>query len=491
MYRLTSGSVGGHPDVERLVNTLNAAGQDRFPPARELFTSDQPVFVARAPGRLDVMGGIADYSGSLVLEMPIREAATVAVQRHRDRVLRIVSMAADSRREPLFQMPLADFESAGEPVEYAVARARFSESPTASWAAYIAGAFLVLMRECGVRFADGADLLLASDVPEGKGVSSSAAIEVAAMQAIAAAYRIELDPVQLAVLCQKVENLVVGAPCGLMDQMTSACGQADRLLALLCQPAELRGTLPIPDEIEFWGIDSGLRHCVAGADYGAVRIGAFMGYRIIAELAGLRIQAGEKAAHVRVEDPLWQGYLANVTPSVFDFSYRERLPEQMSGRDFLARYGGTTDTVTTIHPDRKYAVRQPTAHPVFEHFRVQSFGALLAAGSLNDERLGLLGELMYQSHASYSACGLGSEGTDLIVDLVRQAGPAQGLFGAKITGGGSGGTVAVLARRGSRTCIEAVARKYADRTGREPYLFSGSSAGAAAFGTITLRPELS
>ena len=57
-----------------------------------------------------------------------------------------------------------------------------------------------------------------------------------------------------------------------------------------------------------------------------------------------------------------------------------------------------------------------------------------------------MGELMFASHASYSACGLGSDGTDLLVELVRQVGRAGGLFGAKITGGGSGGTVAILGR---------------------------------------------
>ena len=93
---------------------------------------------------------------------------------------------------------------------------------------------------------------------------------------------------------------------------------------------------------------------------------------------------------------------------------------------------------------------------------------------------------MYQSHASYSACGLGTAKTDLLVDLVRAAGPAQGLYGAKITGGGSGGTVAVLGRRGADAAVEAVADEYARRTGHRPWIFSGSSAGAAAFGHMTL-----
>ena len=88
---------------------------------------------------------------------------------------------------------------------------------------------------------------------------------------------------------------------------------------------------------------------------------------------------------------------------------------------------------------------------------------------------------MFASHASYSACGLGSDGTDLLVDLVRQAGSAAGLFGAKITGGGSGGTVAILGRADAADAVHEVARRYHEQTGRKPYVFSGSSRGATSF----------
>jgi L-arabinokinase len=94
---------------------------------------------------------------------------------------------------------------------------------------------------------------------------------------------------------------------------------------------------------------------------------------------------------------------------------------------------------------------------------------------------------MFASHASYSACGLGSEGTDLLVELVREAGVAAGLYGAKITGGGSGGTVAVLGRGDAGEAIAQVARRYSEQTGRQPYIFSGSSPGSAAFGNLTAR----
>jgi L-arabinokinase len=89
-----------------------------------------------------------------------------------------------------------------------------------------------------------------------------------------------------------------------------------------------------------------------------------------------------------------------------------------------------------------------------------------------------MGDLMYGSHESYSACGLGSDGTDFLVELVRRAGPKAGLFGAKITGGGSGGTVAVLGRAGAGDAVASIAEEYQRETGRATYVFSGSSAGA-------------
>ena len=79
----------------------------------------------------------------------------------------------------------------------------------------------------------------------------------------------------------------------------------------------------------------------------------------------------------------------------------------------------------------------------------------------------ILGRLMAGSHESYSACGLGSEGTDSLVQLCEAAGPARGVFGAKITGGGTGGTVAVLARANAETVIDEIAAEYRATTGRE------------------------
>src|SRR5215813_368560 len=484
MYQIIRGSIHNLPDATAFLETLNKLEQRPSPESRQLFEPSAEVVISRAPGRLDVMGGIADYSGSMVLELPILEATFAALQRHPDRRIRIVSLAEDEERTLAYEMALSDFEDGGKPVDYDTARERFQRDPSQHWAAYVAGVFLTLMRERGIRFHDGARILIASRVPQGKGVSSSAALEVAVMRAVAAAYDMSIDARETAILCQIVENRVAGAPCGVMDQMTASCGETNRLLALRCQPAELLGMTAIPDDVSFWGIDSGVRHAVSGSDYTSVRVGAFMGYRIIAEMAGLKLvdTPGEPA---RIDDPRWGGYLANITPSEFEQHYTSHLPERIEGAEFLSRYKGTTDAVTRVAPERSYAVRVPTAHPIYEHHRVRLFAELLQ-GKINEERMKLAGELMYQSHASYSACGLGSAATDRIVELALEAGPEQGLYGAKITGGGSGGTVAILSHRDAGSAVARVAEKYASETGYQPYTFSGSSPGSAEFGHLIL-----
>jgi L-arabinokinase len=476
----------GLPDLARFVMKVaarvNAGAWARDPSARN---DEGPVVVTRAPGRLDVMGGIADYSGALVLQWPIREATRVALRPWSERRLAIVSIGQDGL-ERRCDVPL---DLVGDPrLPYADVHAWFAADPTRHWAAYVAGVFHVLSREHGVSFPGGAAIFIDSDVPEAKGVSSSAAIEAATIEAVVEAWQVKIAPRMRAIRCQQVENLIVGAPCGVMDQMASVCGEADSLMALLCQPAELRESVRLPDGLGVWGIDSGIRHAVTGADYGAVRVGAFMGYRILADLAELRVTPGEREGHVRVDDPRWHGYLANVGGDTFG-RFAPYIPSALSGEEFLARYQGTTDLVTRIDPSRRYAVRTPTAHPVYEHERVTEWARRLTATSTADslQRDAIrLGALMYESHASYSACGLGSHGTARLVELARAAGPAHGIYGAKITGGGSGGTVALLADAAAGDAVRAIAHRYAEEIGRDTYVFEGSSPGAADTGAFRL-----
>jgi galactokinase len=482
--RSSSAVPHGVPDLERFAADVAARLSAGAWPGSAVTHSGDSIFIARAPGRLDVMGGIADYSGALVLQWPIREATRVALLPWPEQHLSITSLRRGGVDRHC-DVPLNLIADPHRP--YDDVRAWFGSDPARHWAAYVAGVFHVLSREHGVHFRNGAAILIESDVPEGKGVSSSAAIEAATMEAVLAAWGVSLEPRTRAVRCQQVENLIVGAPCGVMDQMASICGEAGSLMSLLCQPVEFQGSVRLPDGLGVWGIDSGIRHAVTGADYGAVRIGAFMGYRILAALAGLRVMPGEREGHVRVDDPRWGGYLANVGGEAFR-RFEQDIPEALEGEAFLARYGGTTDLVTRVDPARRYAIRTPTGHPIYEHERVTEWAGLLTAArsAAAAPDAARLGALMYESHASYSACGLGSGGTDRLVSLARAAGPARGIYGAKITGGGSGGTVALLGDASAGDTVRAIARDYASETGRDAYVFEGTSPGAARIGAIRL-----
>ena len=483
MFKIVEGNPKGLSDVDWFVQLLANPPN----PSRQFFETDQDIFVTRAPGRLDVMGGIADYSGSLVLEMPIAEATFAAIQKNSSRTIEIVSINHDGQRCSTFEVNLADLMLDAKPLDLASAGNYFAERTGGNWASYVGGVFFVLAKERAIQFETGAKIVVATRVPIGKGVSSSAALEVSAMQAVCIAYGIEVAPRDLALLCQIVENYVVGAACGVMDQVASHCGESGRLTSLVCQPAEIRGSIKIPENVEFWGIDSGVRHAVSDSGYSSVRIGAFIGYRIIAELEGLHVrEVGE--GMVEIDDEHWRGYLANVSPEQYEKKFRHDLPNAMSGREFLSRYRGITDTVTSIDPSKTYAIRAPVEHAIYENWRVNRFADLMT-GLPHDDRLVEAGRLMFRSHESYEKCGLTESRTDRIVELVRSS-KGKGLFGARITGGGSGGTVAVLARRGNRKAIDWLTDRVRQQAGAKPYVFHGSSPGCSLFGHLRLRHDL-
>jgi L-arabinokinase len=163
-------------DVDWFVHRLDASS----------FEDGRDVIVTRAPGRLDVMGGIADYSGSLVLEMPIAEATFAAIQTNSSNVIEITSVGENIST---FEMDLGDLVCDGDSLDLASAREYFGCRNEGDWASYIGGVFFVLGKELGVQFDTGAKIVIASRVPIGKGVSSSAALEVSVMQAVCARTR--------------------------------------------------------------------------------------------------------------------------------------------------------------------------------------------------------------------------------------------------------------------------------------------------------------
>ncbi len=442
-----------------------------------LFLPNVPAFAARAPGRLDVLGGVADYSGSTVLERTIAEATFAAVQQRSDgRIVIRTMIGSGSNFDDMVELSIEQVDhvySSSSPQDFG---AVFRDNPRSSWAAYPAGCAFGLI-ECG--WLDplqlrGFNVLIDSQVQLGAGVSSSAALEVAVMSALCACYGVKLDGLDLAKLCQWVENNVVGAPCGIMDQVTCALGQAESMLVLKCQPHQVIGHIQVPVGWELIGLDSGVKHSVAGDPYARARVGAFMGLRIL-------------QAHTS-ED--LGGYLCNASPSSW-MDRRQSVPESMTGSQFLREFGGISDTVARIEPDVTYKVRANAEHPILENDRVREFTALmgLATSDRDEQLLVEAGQLMLDAHRSYSErIDLGSAETDLLVELAMDRGPSGGVFGAKITGGGSGGTVAVLlSGPNARESIEWVVREYERRTGIRARLMAGSSPGAMQMGIRQVR----
>ena len=173
----------------------------------------------------------------------------------------------------------------------------------------------------------------------------------------------------------------------------------------------------------------------------------------------------------------YNGYLCNIPIEEFGSELESLLPQSISGSDFIEVYGETTDRFSQIRPERFYEVASCTAHPIFDNARTHEFmhGITkfkdLAGPEERTDRLSSLGQLMYKSHNGYSACGLGSSRTDEIVAAAMEM-ESEGIFGARITGGGSGGTVCLLAHgEGGNDAVRELHRQFCQKYGEDLVLF--------------------
>jgi galactokinase len=281
-----------------------------------------------------------------------------------------------------------------------------SERKTSQWVDYVQGVTWVLARE-GLNVG-GCDLRIRSEVPHGGGLSSSAALCVAVLRALRLAFELPIDDVRIALLAQEVENDFVGAPVGVMDQMASSL--ADERTALFLDTRSLRHErVPLPEDLGVIVINSGIRHSHATGDYRTRR----------AEC--------EEAARL-----LGVPQLRDAT----DHAAIERLPELL---------------------------RRRARHVVSEDARVQAAVKALAAGDA-----GTLGKLFVQSHASMRD---DFEVSIPEIDrLVETALDTQGVFGARLTGGGFGGSIVALAQISESTDVGKRIISKASRTGLRPSL---------------------
>lgn len=449
----------------------------------EFFTGPDPVHICRAPGRLDLMGGNDDYTGGLVFESTIRECTYAAAQKNGKGEVVVRNRSASEKGwagELVAGPDLLSDENA--------LRNWVNGDPDRRWGAYVLGTLHYLFLKHPEKMKVGLNIFLDSTVPLNRGVSSSAAVEVSVMKAAASAIGVEMKGMELAQACQWVENTIAGAACGIMDQAAVITGKAGHVMPMVCQPCQVEELIKLPDELRVWGIDSGVSHQVTGIEYEAARAAAFMGYKIICDKEGVSVVSEKGVEIPRYTDEVWNGYLANMPVSTFRWHYQDMLPEKLYMAEFLDAHQFHPDPFTPLKPGVAYRVLANTKYAVEENQRVMSFAELSrgAAHTASKRAYEMMGEIMYRSHVAYSECGLGSAATDHLVSLCRSKGVAKGIYGAKITGGGAGGTVAILASRHASETVHKILREYTAAEMGEPYLFEGSSDGADTFGVVVI-----
>ena len=450
------------------------------------------VIVTRAPARLDIMGGIADYCGANVFEMTLNRTAIAACQAREDRNLCAITLRAGDQFKSNFHLSLDSFYANGTLKTYSQVRERFSEEPGTEWTGYILGAFYVLLKEGKIdQFPHGATIVIKSDIPIGGGVASSAAIEVAALMAINRLYGLELGAMEIARLAQIVENRIVGAPCGIMDQVTAAAGTSTKILSILCQPDKILEFVSCPLNVSFVGIYTKVRRSTTSTAYIDTRTGTFMGLTILkaAFSSEADFDSEEGGIARKISEALVDNYLCNLSVQDFREQCEHLLPEQMHGAEFLDEYGETVDTATQVDPEKLYSVRSRVQHAIYEHARVKRFIAAIKNADEDSERiqdyLSEAGNLMYESNTSYrDFAGLGSREVDGLVNIARKIGEQGGIYGAKITGGGGGGTVALLCHGNVENSLTQILAAYKLAWGIDGELIRGNAAGAFEFGHI-------
>jgi galactokinase len=334
----------------------------------------------RAPGRVNLIGEHTDYSEGFVLPMAIDRATVAAAAPRDDRRVRVRSLERGETAE-------LDLD-ARDP------------RPEGSWIDYAYGVALALARRVALR---GADLAVATTVPIGAGLSSSAAFELSVASALLALAGASLPPRELARVGREAENGFVGLRSGIMDQLASACGVRDHALLIDCRSEELT-PVPIPREAAVVVADSGVKHELSGSAYNARRAESEEAARLLGARTLRDVSAGE-----------------------------------------LARRGGELPDV----------LRRRARHVVSENARV-----LAAADAFRAGDLARAGELMNASHDSLrDDYEVSAPELDLLVDAARAV---SGVFGARMTGGGFGGSIVVLAGRDAvgplTTALEAAYR---------------------------------
>lgn len=469
-------------------------------------SSSQEIHISSSPGRMDLMGGFADYSGSYAIQHPTAERvvslATVEDSTEGEHgMIRLACLQVNKLSELARAFESGDFklqESAFPTAELVTTAGRCksdSELRTAlsekfatiddpaPWELYLTG---ILHRFYQQRFPEtklpiGRDFTVVtiSDLPWNTGLASSAAVEVATAISLGKALQLPADmfkPVSLSMLCKDVENSVVGAPCGPLDQLAVTASGARTiehpLVGIRCRMPLTETptlTLPLPEGLSVIALESGMKRSTGSAVYKTVQTSTVVGKAILEASCGEPIQ-----------------HLCDMAPSQYA-EYEARLPVTMTECEIHAQFPGILTQGHACEADSAYPVRAATRFPIEENHRVQVFQDVLRGlhnySIPRESGFPMLGELMAQTHAGYSKCGLDTAATSFLVDAMRNS----DAIGAKISGGGGGGAVVALVNDSflqNSTPFEQLQERYHASTGLTCKLRRGTSGSAKYHGAI-------
>jgi L-arabinokinase len=397
----------------------------------------RPLHIRSAPARLDVLGALGADTGGTLAHIPLRSRIAVALQPREDPTAIFSS--------DLMQPPL------GEPTLHLPPDGSRAD---ASWAAPLLAAWQRLRPQSAP---PGLTAVIRSDIPMNAGQGSSTALLAAFTVALTDLYQLSPDAPQLAALIADAEQLSPATPstANYLTALTCLTAQssppaAPAVIRYNAQPHERLGEIPLPPDVHLLALDTGVRYTRTVATLDELRVAADMGRRIIET-----IYRDLGQSHT----PL-HGYLANTSPLLYRQYFRTLLPRRMRASDFTRTYGPLSEPHPS-DPAAVYRVRTAVDHLIAENEHaeqfIQAFEELAAAPSgmpLDDaERQRTLqraGRLLLASHHSYRLrLELSCREADWLVDKLMEAGPDQGIYGARITGCGGGGTVALLAARSS------------------------------------------
>lgn len=429
-----------------------------------------------APGRLDVLGGLGADAGGTLAHLLLRATAAVAVQiRHSPDAC----FHSDQIRPPV-----------GEPELRLPADAPPAD---AHWAAGLLAAWQALRAPNDQR---GVAVMIHSDIPMNAGQASSTALLAAFVAAAADLLDRPLDANAQAEIIRTGEAALHGSAhategaiidaltCLLAGDPSAAAGPA--LLRYNAQPHQLVGAVPLPPEVKVLALDTGVRYTSANATLDELRVAGAMARRLI-EVIYRDLGQPHTPLH---------GYLANTSPLLYRQYFRTLLPKRMRAADFVRTFGPLPESLGPGDPAAFYRVRTAADHLIAEHEHAEQFLQAmeeLAADNPDDparpadglsERQRTLqraGRLLLASHHSYRLrLELSCREADWLVDKLMEAGPENGIFGARITGCGGGGTVMVLLDRTPRASdvILDVIRGYAQVTGLSLGVTEGGGPGA-------------